>query len=113
MLDKLKELSITIWDPIGNIFYYLFDSSNIWVPIIGFFLTTFLTLYVTRKVLDKFIELPLIKILQVFLKFLFKIFIYLLILGIFVSLALYLQSLYIEHDEQVVKKQQSVDYLLL
>jgi hypothetical protein len=111
MLEKLRELSITIWEPIGNIFYYLFDVSNIWVPIIGFFFTIFLSLYIIRKLLDKVVELPLIKIFQILIKFLFKIFIYLIIIGIFVSLGFYVQSLYVEHEE-VVNKEQSIDYLL-
>ncbi len=112
MLEKLQELSIALWKPIGDIFYYLFESSGIWLPIILFFLGTFLLLFVLRKILDTFVELPLIKIFKFFIKFSIKIILLLMVIGVFVSLAFYIQSLYVEYDQEVVQKEQSVDYLL-
>ncbi|CAA6810912.1 MAG: Unknown protein [uncultured Sulfurovum sp.] len=113
MLDKLRELSLTLWEPIGNTFYDLFESSNIWIPIILFFLGIFVMLYLLRKILDKLVELPLTKIFQILIKYLIKAFIILVVVGIFVSLGFYIYSLYEVHHEEIFQKEQSVDYLLL
>jgi len=52
MLDKLRELIISIWSPVGEFFDSIFGTSNVWFPLIAYVLGSILTLFILKKILD-------------------------------------------------------------
>lgn len=113
MLDKLHELSTTIWNPVGNIIYDLYESAGIWLPIIVFFVTVFLSLYLLRKFLDKVVILPFTQILKILVTFLIKLSIILIVLGLVGSLGYYIYLQYDNYqDKNPTEQQRNFGHLL-
>lgn len=120
MLDQLREFSITVWKPIGELFSSISESSNTWFPIIAYILLSVLSLIFIKKILDltvSSLSSLSIKIIWAFLK---KLILYTVIIGmattIIVSLFFYFESLYTSYDKESqksIERKQSVDYLLL
>lgn len=116
MLETLREMSIKLWSPVGEIFSSIFGTSNIWFPIISYILGTIIILIIIKKILDMtvtgFSSLNM-SIIWVFIK---KLLLYGIIIGVgltlVVTLYFYLTSIYNKYNPDVIKKEQSLDYLL-
>ncbi len=116
MLDKLREMSIDLWSPVGDIFSSIFETSNVWFPIISYILIMILFLIIIKKFLDKTVSSVSSLNIQTIWAFLKKLIFYTILIGlglaIVLSLYFYLSTLYNEHTEETVRVEQSVDYLL-
>lgn len=115
MLDKLREVSINLWSPIGEFFSSIFESSNIWFPIISFIVIAIVGLFLLRKVLDITVSKSSTLSLTELWSFLKKAIFYILILAVLGSLYFYLEEIYSQYENENMKKQkseQSLDYLL-
>ena len=108
MLEKLEEFSI--WQPLGDVFDYLYTSSNIWVPIILFFVISLLSVYLLHKLINLVLSVKVS--FKTLFSFFVKAIVVLLITGIIFSLGFYLYSQYQEHEKEVVKKELDLGYLL-
>jgi hypothetical protein len=120
MLDTLRELSINLWSPIGEIFFSISDASNIWFPIISYIIITIFLLIVLKKFLDMTVSGASSLSLKLIWSFLKKLILYLLSISITITIVLslyfYLESIYNEHKKEnlrVEKAEQNLDYLLL
>lgn len=120
MLDKLKEMSISGWQPIGEIISAIFESSNTWFPIISYFVITFFALVLLKLILDKTVSTTSSWTMSLIWSFFKKLILYTIIIGlitiIVISLYFYIESVYTEHQKettQIETREQSVDYLLL
>jgi hypothetical protein len=119
MLEKLRELIISIWSPVGEFFSSIFGTSNVWFPIIAYVLGSILTLFIIKKILDMTVTKTSSLTINTIWSLLKKLLIYSVIIGIglflLISLYFYLETLYGEyHQEQIQEqqKEQSLDYLL-
>ena len=112
MLEKFREFSIALWKPIGDLFYNLYESSNVWVPIILFFVISLLSFYLLHQLINLILNVKV----QIDFKNIFspiiKILIIILITAIIFSLGFYLFSLYEKHEQEIIKKEQDFSYLL-
>ena len=120
MLDKLREISHSIWEPVGEMISAIFGVSDIWFPIISYIVITIASLFLLKLILDKSVTAASSLTLSLVWSFLKKLIIYTLIIAvatfIVISLYFYVESLYGEYQEeniQTEKREQSVDYLLL
>ena len=119
MLEKLKELSINLWSPVGDIFAAIAGASNTWFPIVAYIVLSILGLIVLRKFLDMTVSGVSSLSLSTIWFFVKKILFYGIIisvgLSVVVTLYFYLDSMYHDYSKEVEKKEdrrQSVDYLL-
>jgi uncharacterized membrane protein len=119
MLNKLRELIIAVWSPVGEFFDSIFGTSNVWFPIIAYVLGSILILFIIKKILDMTVTKTSSLTISTILSLLKKGVIYAIAIsiGLFLLLSLYfyLETLYNEyHQEQLQKEQQeqNLDYLL-
>lgn len=110
MLEKLGEFSINLWEPLGGFVNYLYDSSNVWGPIILFFVVSLLSIYILHRLLSMLLNVK-INFTNLF-PVLLKTVIMLIIVAIVFSLGFYLYSQYQSHEEKIMKKEQDFGYLL-
>lgn len=110
MLDTLREYSIKIWEPLGDVFNYLYDSSNIWVPIILFIIISLLSIYFLNKLIHIILDVKIdfTTLLSLFVKAI----IVLIVAMVIFSLGFYLYDKYEVHEQKVIKKEQDLGYLL-
>lgn len=116
MLEKLREMSIAGWEPVGEIVSAIFESSSTWVPIVSYFVIIFLSLFLLKLILDKTVSTASSWSMSLIWSFLKRLILYTVVIGvvtvIVVSLYFYLDSIYSERQEETVRTEQSVDYLL-
>ena len=119
MLDTLREISVNMWSPIGEMFSSISDSSNIWFPIISYVVIAIILLIILKKILDMTVSSASSLSIKLIWSFLKRLILYVIIIGvtttIVVSLYFYLESLYNEYEKENIKvenSRQSVDYLL-
>jgi len=115
MLDKLRELSISIWSPVGEFFDSIFGTSNVWFPIIAYVVGSVLVLFIIKKILDMTVTKTSSLSISTIWSLLKKVIIYAVIIsvGLFLLLSLYfyLETEYQDYDKEQ-QKEQSLDYLL-
>jgi len=115
MLDKLRELSISLWSPVGEFFNSIFGTSNVWFPIIAYVVGSVLVLFIIKKILDMTVTKTSSLSVSAIWALLKKVIIYAVIIGVglflLLSLYFYLETIYDEHDKEQ-QKEQSLDYLL-
>jgi len=114
MLDKIRELSISIWSPVGEFVNSIFGTSNIWFPIVAYMVGSVAILFILKKFLDMTVTKTSSLDVSTIWSLLKKIVLYAIIAGVtlavIVSLYFYLDKIY--HEYQPVEKEQSLDYLL-
>ncbi|HIP51721.1 MAG TPA: hypothetical protein EYG94_06500 [Campylobacterales bacterium] len=120
MLDKLREISHSVWEPVGEMMSTIFAVSDIWFPIISYIVITIASLFLLKLILDKTVSTASSLTLGFIWSFVKKLIIYTVIIAvvafIVISLYFYVESLYGEYQEESIqteKREQSVDYLLL
>lgn len=112
MLDKISEISIKLWSPVGDFFSSILGTSDTWFPIISYLLISILGLFLLKKFLDKSVETTTSLTLGSFWSILKKVLIVLIILGVAVSLYFYLDSHYHIYQEITETQEQDFGYLL-
>jgi len=110
MLDKIKELSISFWSPVGEFFNSVFGTSNLWTPIVAYVIGSIVILYIVKRFLDKTVSSATTLTLNTLGSLLKKVVLYSFIGAIILSLYFYINEIY--HKYQPVEKEQSLDYLL-
>ncbi len=112
MLDKISEISIKLWSPVGEFFSSILGTSNTWFPIISYVLLSLVGLFLLRKFLDKSVETTSSLTLNSFWNILKKVLIVLVVLGAAVSLYFYLDSRYHIYQEITETQEKDFGYLL-
>ena len=114
MLDKIRELSISFWSPVGEFFNSAFGTSNVWFPIIAYVGGSIAVLFIIKKILDKTVSSASSLSINAIGSILRKVILYTVIIGVtlslVVSLYFYLDKIY--HEYHPSKKDQNLDYLL-
>jgi len=112
MLEKLREFSIGLWEPLGWVFNYLYESSNIWVPIISFVLLSLLSVYLLHKLITAVLSIKIDISFKTIFSLLVKTAFVLLIAAIIFSLGFYIHSLYEKYEKETTQQDKDVGYLL-
>jgi len=112
MLEKLREFSIGLWESVGGVFNYLYESSNIWIPIIAFIVLSLLSIYLLHRLLNALVNVKININPKTIFPLLIKTAFILLIAAILFSLGFYIYDQYTKHNQTTTQSKSEFDYLL-
>ncbi|CAA6811470.1 MAG: Unknown protein [uncultured Sulfurovum sp.] len=110
MLEKLREFSLSLWNPLEGVFNSLYESSNIWVPIILFFVISLLFVYLLHKLLTMMLNIKID--FKNFVSLLIKTIVVTIMIFFISSLGLYLYDKYENHQQKTLKQEHDFSKLL-